>query len=167
MGQSRQQEPCPKCGASEPEESLSELQTLRCANCGFIYFPKELRQQDPQSTESGSVIEGTTLSPGNVRGSVVVHPYDESLEEAPRFNGAEIVVTDRLSPELSWANSMRGLVTETGDMTSPGATFARELEIPAVGGCPGVVDYLFKGERIELIDDNGGIRLLDRNAAGI
>lgn len=72
----------------------------------------------------------------------------------------KIAVIRIASPSIVlWLRKAAGLVVEKGGITSHGAILAREFNIPAIVGTPGIFDFSLNGKLGELRSAEGIIRI--------
>ncbi len=96
---------------------------------------------------------GTPASIGKVEGTATLL-YDSS--EAPSFPKGNILVARRTSQDYVLAIfAASGIVTERGGVTSHAATISREINLPCIVGCSGIMDDLKTGDYLK-IDCNTG-----------
>jgi pyruvate,water dikinase len=101
--------------------------------------------------------QGNGCSPGFVRGfaRVIRNPADAQLHRG------EILVAEHTDPGwiLLFAGA-QGLLVERGSILSHSAIVARELQIPAIVGIPGLMAWLKDGDWIEMDGRTGSVRRL-------
>jgi pyruvate,water dikinase len=118
-------------------------------------FRRPARAEAPPE---GDELRGTACSPGVVEGvaRVVRDP-----REVPDLGGA-ILVAHRTDP--GWVPlypTASAILVERGSLLSHSAVIARELGLPAVVGCRGLLDWVRDGERIGLDGSTGRVWKLD------
>lgn len=107
-----------------------------------------------------SDFNGTGLSAGEVEGIANVIPQRDQLTGQYEILETDIVVTDRITPELADdIRNCRGLVVTEGSFTSHGGIVSRELGIPAVGECPPVLDHIETDQTLFLNGETGEIHV--------
>lgn len=157
--------PCPNCGAGTYVTQVNRTRLTRCANCGTARVitnasgPSEYLEGQP------TVIEGTGLSSGSVRGPVVILSAEAVAAGEFILYGDEIIVIESMQGELTWVKDCGGIVATQGDLTSQAGVMSRELEVPAIGECPEALDHLIDGLLVELDGSEGELRIIDRDRA--
>ena len=72
-----------------------------------------------------------------------------------------IVVGEMIPPDVvTFAERVKGLVTDEGGILSHAATVARELGIPCVVGTGNATEVLQDGDSVEVIGDKGEVYLV-------
>ena len=101
------------------------------------------------------ILTGTPASRGRGVGTVVLF---KNLEDLPATDANMIVVGEMIPPDVvTFAERVKGLVTDEGGMLSHAATVARELGIPCVVGTQNATEVLQNGDTVEVIGDKGEI----------
>ena len=103
-------------------------------------------------------LQGLGCSPGFVRGRVRV-VRDPSTAKPLED---EILIAERTDP--GWIvlfTQAKGIIVEYGSLLSHTAIVSRELGIPAIVSCTGIMDWLADGDLIEFNGKTGAIRKLE------
>ena len=104
------------------------------------------------------IITGTPASRGRGIGRVVLF---SNLEDLPATDADLIVVGEMIPPDVvTFAERVKGLVTDEGGILSHAATVARELGIPCVVGTGNATEVLQDGDTVEVIGDKGEVYLV-------
>ena len=100
-----------------------------------------------------SVVEGIVVAPLLVVEENLLNlNYDEVK--------GKIAIIRIASPNIVlWLRRAAGLVVEKGGIASHGATLAREFNIPAIVGIPGIFDASYTGKLGELRSTEGILRI--------
>ncbi len=86
----------------------------------------------------------------------------DHLGDAVRVRRGAIVVVRAVTPALALlVEGAAAIVCEHGSLLDHGAAMARELGIPCVVGCAGVVDSVIDGEWLDVDGDAGRVARLD------
>jgi pyruvate,water dikinase len=124
-----------------------------------ILQSRPLRQREGEAEEGGSLAPpgmegrlilqgGATASPGVACGSVF---RVEKEADALRFpQGAVLAASQALPRWAALLNRAAGVVTEQGSVTGHLANVAREFQVPALFGVPGVMVALAAGQTVTL-----------------
>jgi phosphohistidine swiveling domain-containing protein len=119
------------------------------------HYPDFLRGNQPLLLSTNErTLHGRPVSPGVARGRarVITSPQDFG-----RVIAGDILVT--FAPDPGWTplfGTVAGMVTERGGQLSHGAVVAREYQLPAVSGIPGLLATIQEGELL-LVDGTKGI----------
>lgn len=114
-------------------------------------------------TALSSVLSGLPVSPGQVRGRIIVL---RRPEDSARMQEGVILVTP--STESAWFSvfpKARGLIVETGGLLSHGSIITREFGLPAVADIPDATSRFHDGDLVLLDGSTGLVQILD-SAAG-
>lgn len=85
-----------------------------------------------------------------------------SLGDAATVRRGAIVVAAAITPAMALViEGAAAMVCEHGSLLDHGAAMARELGIPCVVGCAGIVDAVSDGDWIEVDGDGGRVRRID------
>jgi phosphohistidine swiveling domain-containing protein len=109
--------------------------------------------------DASNELRGIPASPGTTTGIARV-VYD--VRELSSVQDGEILVTRQTDP--SWTTvfgRISGLVLETGGVLSHGTSLCREYGLPCVTAVERATARIADGARVELIGDEGVIRLLE------
>lgn len=101
------------------------------------------------------ILKGTGIGRRSISGPARIVKYGDYPEE--RIKDGDIVVTDTVEPEM--VNSLkraRGVITEEGGLTSPGAIVCLNLGLPVIVGVAGATDKL-KDEQVITLDVESGL----------
>jgi phosphohistidine swiveling domain-containing protein len=112
----------------------------------------------PQPPSEPDVLQGSSGSPGTVRGPAKVL---RSLSEAAEIRQGEVLVAETTAPP--WTPlfaTAAAIVTDTGGILSHSAVVAREYGIPAVVGTGVATTTIQDGETVEVDGDKGIVRLV-------
>lgn len=110
------------------------------------------------SSDDVQTLQGLGCSPGIVRGRVRV--VRDPAIAAPLQD--EILIAERTDP--GWIllfTQAKGIIVEYGSLLSHTAIVSRELGIPAIVSCSGVMNWLSDGDLIEFNGKTGAIRKLE------
>ncbi|MFB6362181.1 MAG: PEP-utilizing enzyme [Halobacteriales archaeon] len=153
---------CPKCGAQSPFQDHETVAAMvRCTECEDQFFREGLRTQAIMMKATASELTGTPLAPGAVRAPVTRITEAEARAGNFHLYGDEIIVTDWFGGQLTWIDHCGGIVSTTGGLASPAATFSRELGVPAIGKCSQALYRLQEGQIAELYAEEGRLRFLN------
>ncbi len=98
---------------------------------------------------------GRAASPGSIEGRCTII---RNVEDLHNIVDEAILVCEVPSPDLApYIPFLQGLVAERGGALCIAAEFAREYEIPAVLGVPGVMDALHDGDIIRIDGAQGTV----------
>lgn len=125
--------------------------------------PTEERREKTIFAHDAQVIHGLGCSPGIVRGRVRVVKDPSTAKPLED----EILIAERTDP--GWIvlfTQAKGIIVEYGSLLSHTAIVSRELGIPAIVSCSGVMNWLEDGDLIEFNGKTGAVRKLEekRNA---
>jgi phosphohistidine swiveling domain-containing protein len=113
-----------------------------------------------QTTDEG--LRGIGVGSGTVQGRAIV--ADDALEATERLEPGDILVTSVTDSAFNvLLTQVSGLVTEHGGGMSHAALMARELDVPAIIGVPGVMAQVPDGATIELDPTEGRLRIVDQS----
>ncbi|MEM9274537.1 MAG: putative PEP-binding protein [Cyanobacteria bacterium P01_F01_bin.143] len=123
----------------------------------------------PKTILSKPLLTGIAASPGKVTGQVFVYRSEtdgsqsRSLKNLDQITPDSILVTNNLaSSDISLLKNLRGLITETGSLTSHSAILARELGIPTIVNGKNATTILHTGEFV-MIDGDQGLVYSDKS----
>ncbi len=115
------------------------------------------------STESPSdVLVGLPISPGQVRGTVLV--LHDPAEFEPRSDDLILVMPSTDPAWLPLLHLAAGLVVEKGGLLSHGSVIAREYGLPAVANIPQATRRFRTGDRVLVDGSTGVVQLLESMA---
>ncbi|MBF2063942.1 MAG: phosphoenolpyruvate synthase [Calothrix sp. C42_A2020_038] len=118
----------------------------------------------PRSALSNSLlfIKGLGAARGQITGTAyVITNFQEKPGELPRDT---ILVASSITIDwLPLIQKSRGIITETGGLTSHAAILARELGIPAVVNANKATKLIRNGDKLSLNGDNGEIKNVKGN----
>ena len=101
------------------------------------------------------VITGTAASSGRSIGTVV---HFDNLDNALTSDCDLIVVGEMIPPNVvTFAERVKGLITDEGGILSHAATVAREFLIPCVVGTENATEVLQSGDTVEVIGEKGEV----------
>lgn len=107
-------------------------------------------------------IEGTTASPGIVRGIVRVVSHFSS-ESSKLMKEGDILVTSMTRPEfVPLMRIAGGIVTNEGGISCHAAIVSRELKKPCIIGTKIATQVLKDGDLVEVDADNGVVKILEK-----
>lgn len=104
---------------------------------------------------------GLGASPGSGQGTVKVITEREQKSGNFKIEQEDVVVTRRVNPEL--ANHLyecECLIEIEGDMTSHGSIIGRELGLPTVVDCKGLIDAIKPGDSAIVNGSDGEVTLI-------
>lgn len=143
-----------------PSFYLTQLNYYRASGLCQVYASPRSSLEKRQFS-----LTGLAASPGKVTATVRVMPQLE-LAQSEIFLD-EILVTKSITPyQVIRFPKIKGIITETGGITSHGAIIARELGIPAVVGVAKATDLLQTGETVLLNGNTGEIYRLAEKMEG-
>ncbi len=102
-----------------------------------------------------TLAQGLGVSPGQIRGQVLVVGKLQDLEGLSTLQSPILVLTQLAPQNLPWLEQAAGLICERGGMTSHGAMMARELNRPAVVGVLRATNQLQTGQWVRVDGDRG------------
>ncbi len=102
-----------------------------------------------------TLAQGLGVSPGQIRGQVLVVGNPQDLEGLSTLQSPILVLTQLAPQNLPWLEQAAGLICERGGMTSHGAMMARELNRPAVVGVLRATNQLQTGQWVMVDGDRG------------
>ena len=124
---------------------------------------KAMSYQKFKLEESGeSVAEGIAVGAkiGSGKARII-----RSVSKIDEFQDGEILFTEITDPD--WDPIMKkasAIVTEKGGRTSHAAIVSRELGIPAIVGCEGVLDKIKTGDQLTVDNSSGGVGKIYKGA---
>jgi phosphohistidine swiveling domain-containing protein len=151
--------------------TLSATVTTRRANYAAYrdMRPPVVLQEDTLATvqfggdtgldATASVIVGLPVSPGQIRGTVVV--LDEPNIPPLEIDELILVLPSTGPDWLPLLHRAAGLIVETGGLLSHGSVIAREYEIPAVANIPHATQRYQNGDRVLVDGSTGVVQLLE------
>jgi pyruvate,water dikinase len=111
------------------------------------------------SEPSSDVLVGLPISPGQVRGTILVlrHP-----DEFKQITDDIILVTPSTDPAwLSLLHLVSGLIVEMGGLLSHGSVIAREYGLPAVANIANATQQFRTGDTVLVDGSTGVVQLLE------
>jgi pyruvate,water dikinase len=108
---------------------------------------------------TASVVVGLPVSPGQIRGTVVV--LDEPNIPPLEIDELILVLPSTGPDWLPLLHRAAGLIVETGGLLSHGSVIAREYEIPAVANIPHATQRYQNGDRVLVDGSTGVVQLLE------
>lgn len=123
--------------------------------------PFTSREQPADASTPASKVPGRHLgqpaSPGRVTG---VARVCRTLADVPALGAGEVLVARFISPSwVPWFSVASAIVTEIGGTLSHAAIVAREFQVPAVVGVPGVMDAVKTGDIVTVDGAQGYVEV--------
>lgn len=117
---------------------------------------RESTSNELLSAEMPSLLQGIAAAPGNIVAKTVI------IEDFKTHHGAIppdcILVAKTIPPhQIHLIKQVKGIITETGGITSHGAIIARELNIPAIVNAVDATKILHHGTEVLLNGDEGKV----------
>ena len=131
-----------------PEEILSLID--------FIEGKYRQNSLGDKKVEEG-FMDGVPVAPGIAEGYALVI---ETVEDLQRVSPDSILICSRMSPVYSVVfQTVRGVISEQGGITSTAATVARENSLPAVTGVRSARKMISDGDKIRIDGAKGCVQI--------
>ena len=141
----------------DPIRATARAAAARAAAARAATWELPLTVGGPPAPAATGAWTGVGLG-GRVAGPVAVIAQ---LADAARIPARAIVVARAITPALALVvEGAAALVCEHGSLLDHGAAMARELAIPCVIGCAGIVDAVVDGDWLEVDGDGGRVTRL-------
>ncbi|OGE86037.1 MAG: hypothetical protein A3J48_03325 [Candidatus Doudnabacteria bacterium RIFCSPHIGHO2_02_FULL_46_11] len=106
------------------------------------------------------IVKGITASSGVAKGSALV--IKDPMQATSVSAGNYIVVAPYTTPLLNIILlNAKGIVCETGGMTTHAAIISRELNIPCVMSAQGIMNQVQNGQIVEIKAESGEVIIYD------
>ncbi len=103
------------------------------------------------------ILKGIPVFPGAAEGYAVVI---QTIDDLRRIKPDSILICPRMSPDYTIAfQTVRGIVSEQGGITSTAASVARENGLPAVTGVQSARHMISDGDLVELDGTKGVVQI--------
>ena len=143
--------------AMQRRRLLDEQQAVRYEKV-YVGKPKPIIVKEV-TTKTGTVLNGTPISRGNITGKARVV---RNVEDAMKLQKGEIMVAS--FTDIGWSPYycvIGGLITEVGSALSHGAVVAREYALPLVVNVNNATNIIQTGDQISLDATGGTIRIVN------
>ncbi|HCC21858.1 hypothetical protein A2480_02175 [Candidatus Uhrbacteria bacterium RIFOXYC2_FULL_47_19] len=127
------------------------------------HFTAQTHESDTQKNKTELTGQIAYGSSGSVTGEVIIVRNKSELDQIGNKADNKIIIAEQTTPHyIPYLKQVKAIITDEGGLTCHAAIVAREMKKPCIVGTKTATRVLRNGDLVEILLENGTIRILKR-----